>query len=381
MPESLSTDRPSSSGVSPGRFSIEAEHLVKRYGAVLAVDDVSLRIRPGEFFSLLGPSGAGKTSVLRMLAGFESPDAGSLRIEDQSMADVPAHRRPVNLVFQSYALFPHLRVGENIAFGLEMKRLPRREVLQRVGDILAMVKLSGIERRWPHELSGGEQQRVALARALVNRPAVLLLDEPLSALDQQLRQEMQVELKSIQEQVGITFVCVTHHQQEALAMSDRVGVMRQGRLIQVGAPRDVYEQPANLPVARFIGESNELQGRFRAIGGGYGTLESSRIGSAAIKVRGPSESGPHDHPVVLLLRPEHLRILRENLPDSYDNRLPGRIEKVLYGGHETHYMVRVGEEACWKVVTSTPRGDDKSFAPGEQILVGWHADDGIVFPE
>src|SRR5574338_864198 len=310
MPESLSTDLPSSSGVLPGRFNIEADHLVKRYGAVLAVDGVSLRIRPGECFSLLGPSGAGKTSILRMLAGFETPDTGTLSIEGQSMAGVPAHRRPVNLVFQSYALFPHLRVGENIAFDLEMKRLPRHEILGRVADILAMVKLSGTENRWPHELSGGEQQRVALARALVNRPAVVLLDEPLSALDQQLRQEMQVELKSIQEQVGITFVCVTHHQQEALAMSDRVGVMRQGRLVQVGAPSDVYEQPANLSVARFIGESNELSGQFRDIGGGYGMLAPSLIQSPDIKARCPSKPESLHQRVVLLLRPEHLRIFR-----------------------------------------------------------------------
>ncbi|WP_447597980.1 ABC transporter ATP-binding protein [Nitrospira sp. Nam80] len=381
MPESLSTDLPSSPGLLPGRFSIEAEHLVKRYGAVVAVDDVGLRIRPGEFFSLLGPSGAGKTSILRMLAGFETPDTGTLSIEGQSMAGVPAHRRPVNLVFQSYALFPHLRVAENIAFGLEMKRRPRPEILERVADILAMVKLSGKEHRWPHELSGGEQQRVALARALVNRPAVLLLDEPLSALDQQLRQEMQVELKSIQEQVGITFVCVTHHQQEALAMSDRVGVMQQGRLVQVGTPREVYDQPASLSVARFIGESNELSGLFHDIGGGYGMLAPSFIQAPAIKARCARKSESQHQNVVLSLRPEHLRIFRGDFHNSCDNRLPGRIEKALYGGHETHYMVRVSEEMCWKVVTATPRGDDKPFAPGEQVFLSWRADDGLIFPE
>ena len=176
------------------------------------------------------------------------------------MAGVPPHQRPVNLVFQSYALFPHLRVGDNVAFGPQMQRVPRKDIQERVRDLLELVKLPGKEDRWPHELSGGEQQRVALARALVNRPAVLLLDEPLSALDQQLRQDMQVELKSIQESVGITFVCVTHHQQEALAMSDRVAVMQQGRLVQLGTPLEVYERPVGLSVARFIGDSNELSG-------------------------------------------------------------------------------------------------------------------------
>jgi spermidine/putrescine transport system ATP-binding protein len=316
-----------------------------------------------------------------MLAGFETPDTGSLRIEDQSMAGVPAHRRPVNLVFQSYALFPHMRVGENIAFGLEMKRLSRHDILGRVHAILAMVKLSGKENRWPHELSGGEQQRVALARALVNRPAVLLLDEPLSALDQQLRQDMQVELKSIQEQVGITFVCVTHHQQEALAMSDRVGVMQQGRLAQVGAPREIYEQPATLSVARFIGESNEVSGLFREIGGGYGMLTPSLIKSPGIKARCPRSSGFLPQSVVLLLRPEHIRLSRDSSSGGWDNSLLGRIEKALYGGHETHYMVRISEQACWKVVTATPRGEDKPFAPGEQVCVGWRADEGMIFPE
>jgi spermidine/putrescine ABC transporter ATP-binding subunit len=381
MPESFSTDSPSSPGLLSARYSIEAEHLVKRYGAVLAVDDVTLRIRQGEFFSLLGPSGAGKTSILRMLAGFEAPDTGSLTIESQSMAGVPAHRRPVNLVFQSYALFPHLRVGENIAFGLEMKRLPRHEIVKRVHAILAMMKLSGKENRWPHELSGGEQQRVALARALVNSPAVLLLDEPLSALDQQLRQDMQVELKSIQEQVGITFVCVTHHQQEALAMSDRVGVIQQGRLAQVGAPREVYEQPASLSVARFIGESNEVSGEFHETGGGYGILTPSLIKSPGIRARYPRRSESLPRQVVLLLRPEHIRLSRDSSAGGWDNRLPGRIEKALYGGHETHYMVRVSEEACWKVVTATPRGEDKPFTPGEQIFIGWRADEGMIFPE
>lgn len=296
------------------------------------------------------------------------------------MAGVPANRRPVNLVFQSYALFPHLRVGDNIAFGLEMKRLPRAEVRERVRDILEMVKLPGREDRWPRELSGGEQQRVALARALVNRPAVLLLDEPLSALDQQLRRDMQVELKSIQELVGITFVCVTHHQQEALAMSNRVGVMQQGRLVQVGSPREVYERPASLSVARFIGESNELQGELHRGHDGEGIMTPSRAGLPGITIGcGTRPDWPRN--VVLSLRPEQLHLCREGVPPGCDNRVPGRIEKCLYGGHEMHYTVRLAEAVTWKVVVPAPRGEDKTFAPGERVWLGWRADEGMIFPE
>lgn len=353
--------------------------LVKRYGPVLAVDDVSFQVRPGEFFSLLGPSGSGKTSILRMLAGFETPDSGALWIEGRSMAGVPAHRRPVNLVFQSYALFPHLRVGDNIAFGPERTGLPRREIDTRVHDMLALVKLPGKEDRWPHELSGGEQQRVALARALINRPAVLLLDEPLSALDQHLRQQMQVELKSIQQQVGVTFVCVTHHQQEALAMSDRIGVMQGGRLVQVGSSREVYERPASLSVARFIGESNELQGELRQTEDGYEIMAPALAQLTAIRVRrpaGPTSAGK----VVLSLRPEQVQCLSGAVQPDCDNTIPGRIDKCLYGGHAVQYVVRVAEDVHWKVLVPVRERDDKTFAPGERVCLAWRADDGIVFP-
>ena len=244
--------------------TIDIRGIVRRHGAVTAVDRVSFQVRRGEFFSILGPSGAGKTSVLRMLAGFDDPDEGDLLIDGQSMLGVPPNRRPVNLVFQSYALFPHLTVFENVAFGLKMRRVSAALIAEQVRQALAMVKLLGKEGRMPNQLSGGEQQRVALARALVNKPAVVLLDEPLAALDQQLRQAMQVELKSIQEQAGLTCVCVTHHQEEAMMMSDRIAVMHQGRMWQVGSPREVYERPCNLFVSRFLGVSNELAGTIGA---------------------------------------------------------------------------------------------------------------------
>src|SRR6266851_6177618 len=233
--------------------------VTKRHGDTLAVDRLSLTIRKGEFFAILGPSGSGKTTTLRLLAGFEQPDAGEIIIEGQPMQGVPPNRRPVNLVFQNYALFPHMTVAQNVAFGLEMKGLQAAEIGPRVAEALEMVRLAGKQNRLPSQLSGGEQQRVALARALVNHPAVLLLDEPLGALDKQLRLEMEVELKALQERVGITFVCVTHDQEEALTMSDRLAVMNAGRIVQIGTPRQVYEEPADTYVADFLGAANLME--------------------------------------------------------------------------------------------------------------------------
>ena len=380
MTESFSSSSLPVAGKSSSRYSIEASHLVKRYGNVLAADHVSFQVHRGEFFSLLGPSGAGKTSILRMLAGFETADAGTLLIEGQSMDNVPPNLRPVNLVFQSYALFPHLRVGENVAFGLEMKRVSRSEIQTRVRDALEMVKLLGKEERWPHELSGGEQQRVALARALVNRPAVLLLDEPLSALDQQLRQEMQIELKAIQEQVGSTFVCVTHHQHEAMTMSDRIGVMHHGRLVQIGTPREIYERPANLFVARFIGISNELPGRIEAVTNGMGIMASDLEKPVGIQVSCP-ESVSRPQRVILSLRPEQLFLSSDEsrLP-AVANVVAGRVDKILYGGHETEYVIRLSEAVIWRVPLNHLDRARKPFVPGESVYIGWHAGEGTIFP-
>src|SRR3990172_6065988 len=235
---------------------VELREVSKQCGETLALDHVTLRIRDGEFFSMLGPSGCGKTTSLRLMAGFDEPDAGEIWIGGKRQAAVPAHRRPVNTVFQSYALFPHMTVFENVAFGLEMAHVAREAIRRRVGEALEMVQLPGLESRRPRQLSGGQQQRVALARALVNHPQVLLLDEPLGALDLKLRKAMQLELKALQERVGITFVYVTHDQEEALTMSDRIGVMNGGRLLQVGAPDEIYENPAAEFVADFIGETN-----------------------------------------------------------------------------------------------------------------------------
>src|SRR5574341_1077639 len=234
---------------------------------VLAVDHMTLEIRDGEFFSFLGPSGCGKTTTLRMLAGFELPTDGEIFIKGQPMGYTPPFKRPVNTVFQNYALWPHMNVFQNVAFGLEMARVPRPDIKRRVAEALELVQLTGMDKRRPKQLSGGQQQRVALARALVQRPAVLLLDEPLGALDLKLRKAMQLELKHMQQQVGITFIYVTHHQEEALTMSDRIAVMDRGRLLQVGSPREIYETPATSFVAGFIGLSNCLSGRIEAVQG------------------------------------------------------------------------------------------------------------------
>src|SRR4051794_27945161 len=252
-------------GASMSTIAIELRDIVKQFGDVRAVDHVSMQIRDGEFFSMLGPSGCGKTTCLRLIAGFELPTAGQILIQGQPVGATPAYQRNVNTVFQSYALFPHMNVAENVAFGLQMHNVPKADITRRVQEALALVRLDQYGARRPRQLSGGQQQRVALARALVNHPAVLLLDEPLGALDLKLRKEMQLELKSLQERVGVTFVFVTHDQEEALTMSDRIAVMSGGKVLQVGTPTEIYERPTCRFVADFIGETNFIEGRVSAI--------------------------------------------------------------------------------------------------------------------
>lgn len=359
-------------------LSIDIRALVKRHGAAVAVDHVSLQIRRGEFFSLLGPSGAGKTSLLRMLAGFETPDAGDILIDGRSMAGVPPNRRPVNLVFQSYALFPHMSVAENVAFGLEMKRLPKGEIVERVGAALALVRLSDKQDRQPSQLSGGEQQRVALARALVNRPAVVLLDEPLAALDQQLRQQMQTELKMIQAQVGITFVCVTHHQEEALGLSDRLAVMHQGRVVQVGRPEDLYERPGSLFVARFVGVSNEVCGTLADVHAGEGNLLPSDVSSPQ-RIRVSVPAGLQSAvPVVMTIRPERIRVTPGYVADGRVNCLHGEVEAMRYLGSEWQGVVRIGESVRWTILATNSSSDNRPVAVGASVSLQWNAGDGVV---
>ncbi len=313
-------------------IAVAARHAVKTFGAgvhaVNALDDVSVDIRQGEFFTLLGPSGCGKTTLLRCIAGFETPTSGTILLDGTDITDLPPNKRPVNTVFQSYALFPHLSVARNIAFSLEMLGKPKAEVDKTVARMLALVKLDQFADRRPQQLSGGQQQRVALARALAPAPKVLLLDEPLSALDLKLRKEMQGELKRLQTETGITFVFVTHDQEEALTMSDRIGVMSAGKLLQIGAPREIYDRPANRFVADFIGETNFLTG---TVENGAVRLPSGDVLAAPVT----GQSGQ----ITVALRPEHVQIV----PADTAGAILATITDAIYFGTDMHYQLALAD--------------------------------------
>jgi spermidine/putrescine transport system ATP-binding protein len=317
------------------RLDVELIDIVKRFGDVSAVDHVSLRIKRGEFFSLLGPSGCGKTTTLRLLAGFEQPTAGEIMIQDRPMAGVPAHKRNVNTVFQSYALFPHMTVQQNVAFGLEASKVPRGEIAKRVREALELVRLAGFEQRRPRQMSGGQQQRVALARALVNHPAVLLLDEPLGALDLKLRKEMQAELKSLQERVGITFIYVTHDQGEALTMSDRIAVMSHGNVLQCATPVEIYEHPNSRFVADFIGESNFLPGTVIRSEPDLVTVQLHNGSTIRAARRGDYR---REQAISIAVRPERLRLSGKATNNGL-NCLAGNVQRTIYLGTATRYEI------------------------------------------
>ncbi|MCX8103749.1 MAG: ABC transporter ATP-binding protein [Candidatus Bipolaricaulota bacterium] len=342
-------------------FSVELHEISKRFGQTTVVERISLRIRSGEFFSLLGPSGCGKTTTLRIIAGFESPDSGELLINGKLATHTPPQERDVNLVFQNYALFPHLTVEQNVAFGLEMQKLPRAQIRERVGKALELVRLSGLGARLPHQLSGGQQQRVALARALVTEPSVLLLDEPLGALDFKLRQEMQLELKRLQRDLKITFLYVTHDQEEALKMSDRLAVMHQGRVLQIGPPQEIYERPATRFVADFIGESNFLEGRVVHTAGRRAVVQ---IGPLQTNVFSDTPLQLHQR-VTLALRPERIQLC---LPDAGNGTWTGLVEELIYIGKETRYRVRLSPEIT--VTVSSP-GASNGITVGERVGLTW----------
>ena len=347
-------------------YAIQLREVSKHFGTVVAVDRMSLSIRDGEFFSLLGPSGCGKTTTLRLIAGFELPTEGEVYIGGKLQGETPPYRRPVNTVFQNYALFPHMTVYENVAFGLQMRKVPRGEIRRRVLEALEMVRLPGMENRRPDQLSGGQQQRVALARALVNRPKVLLLDEPLGALDLKLRKAMQLELKALQHRVGITFVYVTHDQEEALTMSDRIAVMNQGRVLQVGAPEEIYERPANRFVADFIGETNFLEGVVKGIRAGEAAVEVD----GELLLRAAADRGVGmGQKVTVAIRPEKIRLH----PEPPDERaVPGVVKEVIYTGTDTRYVVQLtGQSQVVARQQNTGPEGGRRFPVGARVYVHW----------
>ncbi|HEV7255246.1 MAG TPA: ABC transporter ATP-binding protein [Mesorhizobium sp.] len=347
-----------------GEPMISIRRLSRSYGAVRALDDVSIDIAAGEFFSLLGPSGCGKTTLLRMLAGFDRPSGGEIYIDRQPISGVPPHKRPVKMVFQNYAIFPHLDVRENILYGLRRKGLSREEADDVVRGALELVKLPGLGARRPDQLSGGQRQRVALARALVCKPKVLLLDEPLGALDKKLREEMQLELRQLQQQVGITFVFVTHDQEEALAMSDRVAVMSQGRTLQIDTPVGLYETPNCRAVAAFIGTMNLMEGRCAQLVGGAAELQ---VGGLTLQAAGAPAGLRRGDPVSVGIRPEKIR-LSQSQP-SATNVLPGFARAQSYLGDRSHILVEVDRLGI--IVASRQNSEQRPASPeiGERLWV------------
>ena len=340
----------------PGsRPMIEIDNVTRAYGAFLALDKASLAIREGEFFSLLGPSGCGKTTLLRMIAGFDNPTSGTIAIDGQPMAGIPANARPTNMVFQSYAIFPHLKVGENVAYGLKKQKLGAAEEKRRVDEALEMVSLGGLHDRGATELSGGQRQRVALARALVMRPKVLLLDEPLSALDKKLREQMQVELRKLQQAVGITFILVTHDQYEALAMSDRIAVMFGGRITQVDSPKEIYQKPVNRQVADFLGGMNFVSADLIEDRTNEIVVDTKAFGRVtADKPRGYQAKGRE---ATLGIRPERLRILWDD--DKSEHEVRGKVIERHYFGEITHLVVELsGVDAPLSVTETNNFGAD-----------------------
>jgi spermidine/putrescine ABC transporter ATP-binding subunit len=346
----------------------------KRYGSVAALDSVSMSFAEGEFFGLLGPSGSGKTTLLRAIAGFVDLDKGEIMIDGQDVKDIPVHRRDIGMVFQNYALFPHMSVFDNVAFGLSVRRVGRSETEQRVKAMLGLVRLAGLEERKPRQLSGGQQQRVALARALITRPRVLLLDEPLGALDKRLRQEMQVELKQIQRDVGITTIFVTHDQEEALTLSDRIAILNQGNIIQAGPPDQVYERPQTAFAASFLGDANFFPGRVAGNAGELGCIETDLHGTLVTRDLMPANGTR----VVLAVRPEKCLLASPEGPGSEDasmNNLTGRLQQVVYSGNSITYRVSAGRDIC--TVFEQNRAS-RRFAEGDAVRVVWSAADSVL---
>ena len=360
-----------------GAEFLRLDGIAKRYGDVLAVDDVSLSIKRGEFFSLLGPSGCGKTTLLRVIGGFIQPDRGRVLIDGQDVTDLPPNKRPTNTVFQSYAIFPHLNVRDNIAYGLRTERVPKAELDTRVAQALAMIKLEHCAEKQSHQLSGGERQRVALARALVKRPKVLLLDEPLGALDKRLREAMQIELRQLQREVGISFVFVTHDQEEALSMSDRIAVMEKGKVLQVADPKTLYEAPNSRAVASFIGTMNLFEGRVAAVSGAAIAVETSALGR--LELTRPDSALGAGNAVLVAIRPESLSLSRR--PEG-GRSLPCRLISSAYFGDRSQFQVGLdGVPAAIAVAAPHPgSAGGELLTPGETLYLSWRSDGIVLLP-
>ena len=346
--------------------AIEVENIVRRFGNVEALSHVSVRIRPGEFFSLLGPSGCGKTTLLRIIGGLDMPDEGVVRIDGVDAREIPCHKRPVNTVFQSYALFPHLTVHDNIAFGLRMKHVAKPEIVERVKKVMDLVEIAQLGNRKPAQLSGGQKQRVALARAVVNEPQVLLLDEPLGALDLKLRKQLQVELLQLQRRLKITFVYVTHDQEEALVMSDRIAVMRAGKIEQMGEAESLYEHPHTRYVSQFLGSCNLIDATVTRRGQTDAVVDSI-VGALRVEFGQNPPAAVQRDKFTLAIRPEKVTLCRPE-ESAGENRIRVRVEELLYIGSETHYVLRAGEQRLTAEAMNVKVGS-QGFDIGQEAVV------------
>jgi putrescine transport system ATP-binding protein len=373
---------------SPDTAYVRIEKLTKKFGDFTAVDEVTLDIRRGEIFCLLGGSGSGKTTLLRMLAGFEQPSAGTIRIDGADMSAIPPYERPVNMMFQSYALFPHMSVEKNVAFGLEQEGRSRGDIRRQVGEILDIVRMGGLLARKPHQLSGGQRQRVALARALVKRPKLLLLDEPLAALDRKLREHTQFELLNIQQRLQVTFIVVTHDQEEAMTLGTRLGVMNHGRIVQVGTPSDIYESPATRFVADFIGSVNMFEGRVSADGldAERVRIECAELGCAVRAERTVGCTGGAT--VWTAIRPEKINISRRppaaGTPPggAAENLLRGTVREIAYMGDMSIYLVQIEGGRMVRVTRpNVTRGTERPIARDEKVWLSWHGSSPVVLTE
>ena len=352
--------------------TVRMEGLYKRYGPVVAIDGITLEVRSGEFLTLLGPSGSGKTTTLMTVAGFEVPTAGEIFIDGHAVSAVPPHRRGIGMVFQNYALFPHMTIAENIAFPLRMRKMGKEECAERVRAALQLVRLPGVEHRYPQQLSGGQQQRIALARALVYDPPLLLMDEPLGALDKQLREELQLEIKRLQNRLHITVIYVTHDQSEALVMSDRIAVFNSGKIEQLGTPEELYDAPANRFVASFLGESNFLDVQILAREGGVCTAQLR--GGGRLSVPAPETVRPGET-VTVAIRPEKIMLARS--ADEVPNAQRAAVQEVIFEGEVRRYEVRLdGDETI--VLKQTNRQGASSPGRGQEVLIGWHDEDARI---